>query len=148
MKLVPLVAAGFVAVASLSFAIPAEAASAPAKVTTTSSDVVQAHYRGGHWDRGQRHARPSKLSPRRLSHMLRRKGIQPIRFFDTHGRVYQLTARSHRGTHLKVAVNAYNGDIVAMKRIGHGKNWQRGGHQDHQRGQQDRGGRNDGWRHR
>ncbi|MBZ8132721.1 hypothetical protein [Afifella sp. IM 167] len=129
MKLAPFAAAGILALSALSFTAPANAAGVTFSFTQSGS-AVHADWRGNGW-RQDRHRRGAeRLSPRRISHILRRQGIDPIRFLDTRGRVYELTARARRGAPVKVSVNAYSGEIVSLRPLrGHDRSpWDRRGH--------------------
>jgi len=129
MKILPFAAAGFLALSALSFTAPAQAAGVTLSFGQ-GGPAVHADWRGPGWRHDNHRRSHDRLSPRRVSHILRRQGIDPIRFLDTRGRVYELTARGRRGAPLKVSVNAYSGEIVSLRPLrGHHRGpWDGRGH--------------------
>ncbi|WP_026380351.1 hypothetical protein [Afifella pfennigii] len=122
MKLVPFAAAGLVALSALTFTAPAKAANVTLTLDARGPAIVAdwraPNRRGPNWRHDRDNRRFDRLSPQRVRHILRRQGITPIRFLDTRGRTYELAARGRRGAPLRVAVNAYTGEIVSLRRLG------------------------------
>ncbi|MCT8268537.1 hypothetical protein NYQ83_14750 [Afifella sp. JA880] len=122
MKLNILAAAGLATLSFLPLAAGASAApiaaTGQAGITVERSDAVtKVDYRGRGWRHHERRWN-HKLSTHRISRKLRRQGFTPVRYFDTRGRVYSLAARGRRGAPVMLRVNAYNGHVISVNRIG------------------------------
>ncbi len=83
----------------------------------------QGYHQGNQWGQGgnnwnwqhQQH-RPQRLSAEEIRWMLRDSGYHAVRFFDSRGPVYQLTARKYGRSYFLV-VSARTGDILSAQRI-------------------------------
>lgn len=74
--------------------------------------------------RGDRHVRRDyRLHPREVRHIVRRNGFHHISRPDYRPRrnVYVVRAENHRGRDVRIVVNARNGRIIDVDRLGRGR---------------------------
>lgn len=132
-------AAGLVALGSLAFTAPSNAAGLSITIGPSApyGSLELVDHRGGGYGR---------LSPREVRRILRDEGYRQIQFLDRGGRIYTASAEDWRGREVIVRVSARSGDIISVRRIGRGRGGHGGGYGDgggHGGGYGDGGGRGD-----
>lgn len=126
MKKIAIITAGLAMLISASSvqAFEARFTPAPASAQATSAAGIQkVHWRGNRHDHGRRH----HIGPRRVSHILHRRGYRDIREIRPRGNVYIVRAVGYRGNLVRLVVSARDGDILDRRVIRHG-GWGRHGH--------------------
>jgi hypothetical protein len=113
------VAAGLVALASLTAAAPASADDFSFKFSVNGPHA--GYHDGGHKWRGERRGGHDRhygtLTPQEVRRVLRDKGYRQINYVDRRGRIYEVRATNHRGHRVGLVVSARNGAVLNAYRL-------------------------------